>query len=107
MMHNNINPLFNPNIMTEIHLQPELDKARRELGYMEWTEIQKRTIPSIQSGRDVIGQSHTGSGKTAAFGFPLIERVFHNAGLQCLILVPTRELCEQVCTELNKFSKFK
>ncbi|MBI4440319.1 DEAD/DEAH box helicase [Candidatus Woesearchaeota archaeon] len=93
--------------MTQITLQPELERARLELGYKEWTEIQEKTIPLIQQGKDVIGQSHTGSGKTAAFGFPLLEKTFRGAGLQVLILVPTRELCEQVSTEMLKFSKYK
>jgi len=93
--------------MTEIELQPELSKAFQELGYTDWTEIQKKTIPLIQNGKDVIGQSHTGSGKTAAFGFPILEKIIHNSGIQVLMLVPTRELCEQVTNEMHKFSKFK
>ena len=91
----------------EIKLQPELNKVINELGYTEWTEIQIKAIPLIQQDLDVIGQSKTGSGKTAAFGFPIIERTIHGLGIQCLILVPTRELCEQVTSELNKFAKYK
>ena len=90
-----------------IHLQPELAKAFEEMGFLEYTDIQKKTIPLIQQGRDVIGQSFTGSGKTAAFGFPILEKTIHNNGLQVLILVPTRELCEQVTTEMRKFAKYK
>src|SRR3989344_1669455 len=92
---------------TEIKLQPELAKAVEELGFTEWTEIQEKTIPLIQQGKDVIGQSFTGSGKTAAFGLPILEKVVNGHGLQCLILVPTRELCEQVNKEIRKFSKHK
>ena len=92
---------------TGIHLQPELAKAFEEMGFLEYTEIQEKTIPLIQQGRDVIGQSFTGSGKTAAFGFPILEKTIHNNGLQVLILVPTRELCEQVCSEMRKFAKYK
>lgn len=92
---------------TEIKLQPELAKAVEELGFSEWTEIQEKTIPLIQQGKDVIGQSFTGSGKTAAFGLPLLEKVIYGAGLQAMILVPTRELCEQVTKEMLKFSKHK
>ena len=92
---------------TEIKLQPELAKAVEELGFTEWTEIQEKTIPLIQQGKDLIGQSFTGSGKTAAFGLPLLEKVIYGEGLQAMILVPTRELCEQVTKEMLKFSKHK
>ena len=90
-----------------IHLQPELAKAFEEMGFLEYTDIQKKTIPLIQEGKDVIGQSFTGSGKTAAFGFPILEKITHNHGVQTLLLVPTRELCEQVTTEMRKFAKYK
>ncbi len=94
-------------MISGIHLQPELKKAFEELGFSELTDIQIKTIPLIQQGKDVIGQSQTGSGKTAAFGFPILEKIMHNHGLQALILVPTRELCEQVTTEMRKFAKHK
>ncbi len=92
---------------SSVHLQPELAKAFEDMGFLELTDIQEKAIPLIQQGRDVIGQSQTGSGKTAAFGFPILEKVAHTRGLQTLILVPTRELCEQVTTEMRKFSKHK
>jgi len=91
----------------EVKLQQEFVKVFEELGFDEWTEIQTKTIPLIQQGHDVIGQSKTGSGKTVAFGFPILEKIVHGQGIQCLILVPTRELCEQVITEMKKFSKYK
>ncbi len=94
-------------MMEGIHLPEELNKAVQELGFLEFTEIQKRTIPLIQQGKDVIAQSHTGSGKTAAFGLPIIEKTINGKGLQVLILVPTRELCEQVNSEMHKFAKHK
>ena len=94
-------------MISGINLQPELAKAFEEMGFLELTDIQKKTIPLIQQGKDVIGQSQTGSGKTAAFGFPILEKITHNHGLQALILVPTRELCEQVTTEMRKFAKYK
>ncbi|MBN2421383.1 DEAD/DEAH box helicase [Candidatus Woesearchaeota archaeon] len=93
--------------MKEIKLQPELEKAVMDLGFSEFTEIQEKCIPLLQAGKDVIGQSHTGSGKTAAFGFPMLEKITHGQGIQGLILVPTRELCNQVAKELVKFSKYK
>jgi len=94
-------------MISGIHLHEDLKKAFLELGFSEMTDIQVKTIPLIQQGKDVIGQSKTGSGKTAAFGFPLLEKVSHGHGLQSLILVPTRELCEQVTNELRKFAKYK
>ena len=94
-------------MISGIHLHPDLKKAFLELGFEEMTDIQKKSIPLIQEGKDVIGQSQTGSGKTAAFGFPILEKIIHNNGLQVLILVPTRELCEQVTSEMRKFAKYK
>ena len=94
-------------MISGIHLHEDLKRAFLELGFQEMTEIQKKSIPLIQQGKDVIGQSMTGSGKTAAFGFPMLEKILPHDGLQALVLVPTRELCEQVMTELKKFSKYK
>ncbi len=84
-----------------------IQQAVKELGYTEWTPIQRMSIPLILAGKDVIGQSHTGSGKTAAFGLPIIENIRPSGRPQALILVPTRELCEQVMQEMRKFSKHK
>lgn len=94
-------------MVTGLNLQPEMIKAFEDMGYSELTEIQMKAIPLIIEGRDVIGQSQTGSGKTAAFGFPMIQRLEHQNGIQGLIVVPTRELCEQVASELQKFAKHK
>ncbi len=90
-----------------LNVQPELVKAFKEMGFSELTDIQSKAIPLILQGKDIIGQSQTGSGKTAAFGFPILERLTHRNGLQALILVPTRELCEQVMAEMRKFAKHK
>ncbi len=90
-----------------IKLQPELEKALLDMKFPEFTEIQLKAIPLIQQGNDVIGQSYTGSGKTVAFGFPALEKVTHSQYIQLLILVPTRELCNQVTKEIRKFSKYK
>ena len=91
----------------ELGLNPQLVKAVEEIGYEEPTDIQATTIPLIRAGRDVFGQSSTGSGKTAAFGLPILERIQHKGRIQVLVLVPTRELCEQVAQEFVKFSKYK
>ena len=90
-----------------IKLQPEFEKALLDLGFAEFTEIQEKCIPLIQEGRDVIGLSHTGSGKTVAFGFPALEQVHPGKGLQLLVIVPTRELCGQVAKEFHKFTKYR
>ena len=91
----------------EIKLQPDLEKAILDLGFSEFTEIQETCIPLIQQGKDVIGLSCTGSGKTAAFGFPALEKVIPGQGLQLLVVVPTRELCNQVTKEFRKFTKYR
>lgn len=93
--------------ITNLNLHSDLKKAFIELGFSELTDIQRKAIPLILEGKDVIGQSQTGSGKTAAFGFPILDKIVHNGGIQSLVLVPTRELCEQVTIELRKFSKYK
>ena len=90
-----------------IILKPEFEKAIFELGFSEFTEIQEKCIPLIQQGKDVIGSSFTGSGKTAAFGFPALEKVTPGKGIQLLVVVPTRELCNQVAKELRKFTKYR
>lgn len=90
-----------------IHFSQPVQQAVKELGYTTWTPIQEMTIPLILAGKDVMGQSHTGSGKTAAFGLPIIEKMRPTGVVQALILVPTRELCEQVMQEMRKFSKHK
>ncbi|MFH1133937.1 MAG: DEAD/DEAH box helicase [Nanoarchaeota archaeon] len=90
-----------------ISFHPDLRRAIHDLGFTKLTEIQRRTIPLIQQGKDVIGQAFTGSGKTLAFGVPGIERILPGQGVQMLVLVPTRELCNQVAKEMRKFAKYK
>ena len=90
-----------------IILKPEFEKAIMDLGFTEFTEIQEKCIPIIQQGKDVIGLSYTGSGKTAAFGFPALEKVDPGKGIQMLVVVPTRELCNQVAKEFRKFTKYR
>jgi ATP-dependent RNA helicase DeaD len=93
---------------TELGLSPELLKAVAKLGFEEASPIQSETIPKLMEGADVVGLSQTGSGKTAAFAIPAIERV--NTDLrapQVLILCPTRELAMQVAEDVAKLSLFK
>ena len=91
----------------DMNIEKSVLDSLNEMGFNEPTEIQKETIPLIKEGHDLIGQSKTGSGKTAAFGIPLVEKAKNTGKIQALILEPTRELAEQTSNELKKFSKFK
>ena len=89
-------------------LEARILKAVTELGFEEPTPIQLKAIPIALSGRDLIGQAQTGTGKTAAFGLPLIQRINGTSDkLSALILTPTRELAIQVAEELGKLSRYK
>ena len=83
----------------------ELLKAIGEHRFEKPSEIQEKAIPLVLKGKDVIGQSATGSGKTLVFGAGIIERVEHGRGIQALVMTPTRELAEQVAQSLKKFSR--
>src|SRR3989344_600852 len=85
-------------------LRPEIRQSLDAMGFTHPTEIQLQAIPLALKGEDFIGQAKTGTGKTAAFGLPMLNRL--SAGQRGLILVPTRELALQVQTEMRKFSKF-
>ncbi|HEY8903701.1 MAG TPA: DEAD/DEAH box helicase, partial [Chthoniobacterales bacterium] len=92
----------------ELGLSPELLKAIERMGFEEASPIQSLAIPVLLTGRDVIGQSQTGSGKTAAFAIPAIERVDPTVrATQVLVLCPTRELAVQVAEEVAKLASFK
>ena len=92
--------------LKEIKLDERLLRAISEMGFTTLTEIQQKSIPHVQKGNDVIGQSSTGSGKTAAFGLPILEKIIPKKGIQALILTPTRELCVQVSDSLKSFAKY-
>ncbi|MCI8897542.1 MAG: DEAD/DEAH box helicase [Lachnospiraceae bacterium] len=82
-------------------------RAVRELGFEEMTPIQEQAIPLFMTGKDMIGQAQTGTGKTAAFGIPILQKIDpDNRNLQAVILCPTRELAMQAAEELRKFSKY-
>lgn len=92
----------------ELHLSKELIRAVKDMGFEEATPIQSKAITKILQGKDVIGQSQTGTGKTAAFGLPCIDMIdVENKKLQAVILSPTRELAIQICEEFRKFLKYK
>ena len=79
-------------------------RAVEKLGFAEPTEIQVRIIPLVLQGRDVLGQARTGTGKTAAFGLPILQMIDQEKHLQAVVLVPTRELAVQVAAELRRLS---
>ncbi|MBR6995448.1 MAG: DEAD/DEAH box helicase [Ruminococcus sp.] len=93
----------------ELNLSQALLRAVDELGYTEMTEIQQQSIPLLLEGRDVVGRSNTGTGKTAAFGIPAVESITDTdrKSAVVLILCPTRELAMQANEEIRKFAKFK
>lgn len=88
-------------------LSEEILKGIKEMGFEEPSPIQADCIGPLLEGRDVIGQAQTGTGKTAAFGIPMLELVDTTPEVQGLILVPTRELAIQVSDELSKLGKYK
>jgi ATP-dependent RNA helicase DeaD len=95
-------------LFAELGLSPELLKAVAQMGFEEASHIQSQAIPALLSGEDVVGQSQTGSGKTAAFALPAIEMVdVRLRAPQVLILCPTRELAVQVAEEVAKLACFK
>ncbi len=90
----------------DLALPEGLRKAVADLGFEEPTPIQSLSIPVIREGRDMIGQAHTGTGKTAAYGLPLLEGIDpQRKGVQVVVLCPTRELAIQVSEELLKLGK--
>ena len=90
----------------ELGLNMSIVKAVKEIGMENPFPIQEHCIPLILKGKDVIGQAHTGTGKTAAFSLPIISSLKSRGPIQALVLVPTRELAMQVTTEIRKFSKY-
>ena len=92
----------------ELGISPELLEAVKSLGFEQPSPIQAEAIPVALTGRDVVGQSQTGSGKTMAFGIPVVQGVDGSKrAVQALILCPTRELAMQVCAEIHKLASFK
>ncbi|MCS4537700.1 MAG: DEAD/DEAH box helicase [Thaumarchaeota archaeon] len=91
----------------EIGINPRILHGTEDLGFSTLFPIQEQAIPPLMEGKDVIGQSHTGSGKTAAFGIPLISKMEENdRHVQALVLTPTRELAVQVAKDINAYAKY-
>lgn len=92
----------------EFGLEPKVLQAITELGFEESTPIQDKSIPVALTGRDLIGQAQTGTGKTAAFGIPLINKIpTSEERIVALIMTPTRELAIQVAEEIGKLTRYK
>jgi ATP-dependent RNA helicase DeaD len=90
----------------QLGLGSEILRALNENGFEAPFPIQEAAIPFILKGMDVIGQAHTGTGKTAAFSLPLLTKIKYDGPVQALILVPTRELAVQVTSEINRLAKY-
>ena len=95
-------------LFNELNLPEEILRAVEDMGFSEATEIQSKAIPVMLEGKDLVGKSNTGTGKTAAFGIPAAVSVTRGGknGVEVLILCPTRELAMQACKELEKFSAY-
>jgi superfamily II DNA/RNA helicase len=91
----------------EFNLSKELQETIRRLGFTSPTQIQEKAIHLVVQGKDVVGESATGSGKTLVFGCGIVERVIPHGGLQALVLTPTRELAEQIKNSLKQLSRDK
>jgi len=92
----------------DIEVPVTIARALEQMGYVTPTEVQARSIPPLRAGHDLIGQAQTGTGKTAAFGIPIVEQVDPGSkAVQALILTPTRELCQQVTAEIARIGRFR
>ena len=93
-------------VFSKLGLTAPFAHAVEKMGYTEPTPIQVQAIPVVLAGRDVIGSAQTGTGKTAAFALPILQRLGGHGALRCLILEPTRELAVQVEEAFHDFGKF-
>lgn len=90
----------------DLGLKEEIQRGIKDLGFEEAFPIQEAVIPVLLSGRDVVGQAHTGSGKTAAFALSMLQQIQPRNGIQGLVMAPTRELAMQISEEIKKFGKY-
>ena len=91
----------------DFNLSPELLQAVKDMGFEEPSPIQVLAVPFLLTGRDAVGQAQTGTGKTAAFGMPILEKLTPARDVQALVLCPTRELAIQVAEEVSKLAARK
>ena len=91
----------------EMGIIPQILRGVEEMGFEEMTPIQAQAIPAVMAGGDIIGQAQTGTGKTAAFGIPILQKInTAEKTTQALVLSPTRELAIQVAEELRNLGKY-
>jgi ATP-dependent RNA helicase DeaD len=90
---------------TELGIKQSILDGLKEIGFQEAFPIQVATIPVLLSGRDVVGQAHTGTGKTAAFSISMLQAITPNGGIQGLVVAPTRELAIQITEEIKKLAR--
>jgi ATP-dependent RNA helicase DeaD len=90
----------------ELGIKQSILDAIQDLGFNEAFPIQEASIPVLLTGRDVVGQAHTGTGKTAAYSISMLQEIEPEKGIQGLILAPTRELAVQITDEIRKFAKY-
>ena len=100
---------------SQLSLSPSLERAVAEMGYENMTPIQAQAIPVVLQGRDVMGAAQTGTGKTAAFTLPLLQRMMKHDNtstsparhpVRALVLLPTRELADQVAEQVKLYAKY-
>ena len=92
----------------QIEVPPTIARSLERMGFTTPTEVQARSIPPLRRGEDLIGQAQTGTGKTAAFGIPIVEKIDPSSvHVQALVLTPTRELCVQVTEEIARIGQFR
>jgi len=91
---------------TDFNLKQELNKAIETAGFIQPSPVQEEAIPQVLMGKDIVAQAQTGTGKTAAFGLPLLNMMECTGKVEMVVIVPTRELAIQVSDELFKFGKF-
>jgi len=94
------------NTFDELKINEDIMRSVKELGFTTPFPIQAQAIPELLQGNDVIGQAHTGTGKTAAFGIPMLQNIIHGGGIQGLVIAPTRELAMQNTEEIKKVGKY-
>ena len=90
----------------DFNFKAELNKAIEEAGFREPSPVQKEAMPIVLQGRDIVAQAHTGTGKTAAFGLPMLQMMDGKSGIEGVVIVPTRELAMQVSDEIYKFGRY-
>lgn len=95
-----------PKAFADLGLETPVLRALQTVGYTDPSDIQSELVPIILEGKDVLGQARTGTGKTAAFGMPILQLIDPNGGLQAIILTPTRELAAQVLGELRRLAQY-